>query len=115
MLFRNLRKRIKPYQFEYKPRYWDPEEEKAEKRRRELDRHMKINERAAAGDEEAIRIKARRSVNRRYRSEANSARKRAARKSNITLMGIIGVLLFATYFIIENYIPEIEAWIGTMN
>lgn len=30
-------KRPKPKQFDYKPRYWDPEEEEFQKRKRELD------------------------------------------------------------------------------
>ncbi len=115
MIFRNPNNRTKPYQFDYKPRYYDPEEEKAEKRRRELERQMEINERAEAGDEDAIKERSRRRMNRMYRAEANQARKRAALRSNIMLMGIIGLLLFATYFIIEHYLPQIEAWVGKMN
>ncbi len=89
----------KHQQFEYKPRYWNPEKEALEQR-------VKQNQATNTGSIEDV--KARLSggfrakgymVNKSYRSEQ-------VKRSNMILLAITAALIFLAYLLLSNYLPD---------
>ena len=96
----NFGKRIKHRQFEYIPRYYDPDKEELENRLKKYKRE--------ASDTELSKQRIRGGFRRKYRVE-NDYTKRSVRRSNRILLMTIGILLLLTYLFITEYLPKIIA------
>lgn len=92
-----LFKTSKPRQFEYRPRYYDPEKEAREERRRELlgDRAESPNEQYRPGDY------IRRNMQARNRIEASKERNRKMRSTPIRLLIMVVLLAIALWWILS--------------
>jgi len=91
----------KHHQFEYKPRYWNPEKE-------ELEERLKRRE---TQDNDPEAIKARISTGFRnkgygYGDREMTYRRRETKRSNYTLLLVIAVLLLLSWYFIATYLPE---------
>lgn len=96
-------KQIKPLPFEFRPRYWDPEKEKREARRKEI---------AAMQDDSIEGMKAR--LSRRFQGRYNeyySEKKRAMQKQNLLLFAALIAVLVGAYYFLLKYLPIIERWL----
>ncbi len=92
----------KHQQFEYKPRYWNPEKE-------ELDNRLRRTEAANSDDPEAIKariISGFRSKGYGYGKQQMSFRSRETKRSNRTLFIILAVLALISYIFIKTVLPE---------
>jgi len=91
----------KPRHFNFIPRYYDPEEEERQAAR---DRRAKLREDSMEGRKERI------SSGLKYRGGYTSdrmARKRAIRRSNFVMLGVLVFLMVLTYGFIKVYLPQI--------
>lgn len=93
-------------QFDYRPRYWDPEKEEREERRRQLEM---IKDSSVDGTKARIT-----SGFRRGYTSNSSYRRRQVMRSNLVLIGIIFALLFFCYIFLTQYLPQIENFVGEM-
>ena len=78
-------------QFNYTPRYWDPEKEEREERIRQIKHEMGI-EVPSDPNRTTIRRGA-------FRSAARKQKLKASRSSNIRLLVILAVLMFLAYLL----------------
>ena len=102
MAFLKFTKVPRHQQFEYKPRYWNPEKE-------ELGERLKRTEAEKSNDPEAIKARISSGFrNKGYgRSERDiSFQRRETRRSNLILFAIIGVLLLLSYYFLTTYLPH---------
>jgi hypothetical protein len=93
-------KRIKPLGFQYKPQYFDPEREERAAR-------LKAAQEATAGDTESIKARISAGFKGPRRTQSN-AYKSAKRRSNITVIITLGVLLILVYILLTQFLPQIE-------
>lgn len=77
-------------QFEYKPRYWDPEKEEREERIKEIKREMGI---------EVPSVPGRTTIRRGSFRQRQKQKVKATRASNIRLIVILAVLFIIFYLI----------------
>ena len=96
----NFGKRIKNRQFDYVPRYYDPDKEELENRLKKYRREV--------SDTELSKQRIRGGFRRKYRVE-NDYAKKSVRRSNRILLMTICVLLLLTYLFITEYLPKIIA------
>ncbi|MCL2561659.1 MAG: hypothetical protein FWE10_04990 [Rikenellaceae bacterium] len=105
----------KPRQFDYKPRYFDPEKEQRELRKKQVlgvdhnERHLTDEERKAAyvpGKYLNTSIKARRGI--------GSTKMQKKRKSNLALIVALVVIGLITWWIVTTDIIRLflERWLG---
>ena len=90
-------------QYDYKPRFWDPEKERIEKRLAEL----KARKEEGTADEVKGRISGSFRNARNQTGEAKLIRKDANRKSNFNLLVIILVLLMLSYLLVNVNLQSI--------
>ncbi|TXB61850.1 hypothetical protein [Phaeodactylibacter luteus] len=106
MAFIRFSKLPKHQQYQYKPRYWNPEKE-------DLEERLKRVEEVKAGKADGVKARLSGSFRRGYqKAEDNRFRSRQVRKSNLVLLSIIVLLLLFSYMFISVYLPEIAASIG---
>lgn len=94
-------KSAKPRHFNFIPRYYDPEEEERQERR---ERRAKLRDQTTDGMKE--RISSGLKFRGGYTSDRN-ARKRAIRRSNFVMLGVLVFLMLLTYGFIRVYLPQI--------
>ncbi len=89
-------------QFEYRPRFWDPDKEAMEERLREI-------EKLKNKDPEAIKARIASGFRRGggYHQGAWRARTRQTRRSNMILLLLVVVLLVLSYIFLNVYLPGI--------
>jgi len=106
MAFIRFSRLPKHQQYQYKPRYWDPQKE-------ELEERLKQVENMKGGDAEAIKARLAGGFRRGYQQGGQSRfRKQQVMRSNLVLLGLILLLLFLSYLFIRVYLPEIAASVG---
>lgn len=93
-------KKPKPQGFHFTPRYYDPEKEDREAR-------IKAAMQAAGGDTEAMKNRISASF-RSPRKHQSSVYKSARRRSNITVLIAMIVLLLLALLLIGEFLPQIE-------
>ncbi len=93
-------------QFDYKPRFWDPEKEEREERLRKLNQLRKDGL-----DGSKARIT---SGFRRGYTHNSAYRRRQVLRSNLVLIGIVVILLFFCYLFLTQFLPQIETVVGEM-
>ncbi|MEM6397379.1 MAG: hypothetical protein AAF741_13610 [Bacteroidota bacterium] len=91
--------------FNYKPRYWDPDKEEREERRR---RRERLRDQGVEGQKERIRSGF---VTSRGGAQAERYRTQQLRKSSMTLVIVIGVLIVLTLYALNYWMPQIEGWL----
>lgn len=89
----------KHQRYRYVPRYWDPKKE-------ELEERLKRIKESKDGNIEATKARLATGFRRGYSSDLQ-ARRASVLRSNILLLGIIGLLLLASYVFIVKYLPTI--------
>lgn len=94
-----LTKLPKNKQYKYQPRYWNPKKE-------ELEERLKKAELRKKGDTESIKERISSGFNRGYMADASYRKKRVLR-SNLTLIGIIVLLMLVAYYGLGVYLPKI--------
>ncbi|MBV6655288.1 MAG: hypothetical protein KI786_16085 [Mameliella sp.] len=93
-------------QYQYKPRFWNPEKE-------DLEERLKRAEEMKSGDTEGVKARLSGSFRRGYqKAEDNRFRQRQVKRSNMVLLGVIALLILFSYLFISVYLPEIAAAIG---
>ncbi len=97
MAFFRFTKLPKHRQYEYTPRYWNPEKE-------ELEERLKRIEERKQGDKDAMKSRISSGFRRGYIG-GRSLRGKQARRSNAILLGIVVLLIFFTYFALTEYLP----------
>ena len=102
MAFLNFGRRIKHRQFDYRPRYYDPDKEELENR---LD---KYSGNKPKGDTELTKARIRGGFRRKYRVSDDYSKKSNRRSNVILIFTILGLLLLTVIFISE-YLPKIIA------
>ncbi len=106
MAFIKFSKLPRHQQYQYKPRFWNPEKE-------DLEERLKRVEELKAGEAEGIKARLSGSFRRGYqKAEDNRFRQRQVQRSNLVLLGVIALLLLFSYLFISVYLPEIAAAIG---
>lgn len=90
----------KNQQYDYKPRYWDPDKEELQKRIREAEERKGSSAEAVRGRLAAGGFK-------RGYSADNRLRQRQVLRSNLILVGIIVLLILLSYLFLTMYLPEI--------
>lgn len=105
MGFLRLFKPPKNQQFNYKPRYWDPKKEEAEKLRERV-------EQLQNGGVEAMKTRISGGFRKGAGGKAAGAyRSQRVRKSNSTLLIVIICLMVLTYLGLTVYFPDISGWL----
>lgn len=100
MSFFKSAKTPKPQSFNYIPRYYDP-------RKEDLERRIKAQQASGADSTEAM--KTRITTNLRHRITDNKDfRRRKVVKSNLTVIGIIILLLWIIYEVLMRYLDRIK-------
>ena len=94
-------------QFSYKPRYWDPKKEEAEERRRRVEA---IQEGGVEGMKERLRGGFRKGTGGYVAT--GTYRSQRVRRSNVSLVIIMVVLVALTVLGLMVYFPDMEAWLG---
>lgn len=90
--------------FEYRPRYWDPKKEDTEA--------FKARIREVQGqDVEGTKARITSGLKTGYGGDP-LLRAELKRKSNIRIMGIIGILFLVSYFVITRYMDEFIRWVA---
>ena len=95
----------KPYNFEYRPRYWDP-------RKEELEKRLKASENRMEGDPEAMKARISTGLRRRQYKENSKLRSRYAVRSNVMLLGILVMLVIITLALLNTYFPALLEAVG---
>ncbi|MEM7102147.1 MAG: hypothetical protein AAF502_03375 [Bacteroidota bacterium] len=102
MLFPTRSRLPKARKFEYKPRYFDPEEEERKERRKKL---FEAHGSGSEGSKLRIAKGLKRHKDRRNRSESGAIR------TNMILIVVLSVLIFFSWIFLNNYLePFIESW-----
>ncbi len=94
----NFLKTTKPIQFDFKPRYYDPEKEAREKRQKELEKQRQED---AEGMKERISAGFRRGAD----LSAMHYRRKMVMRSNLLVMALIAILALIAYLFINVYLP----------
>ena len=104
-IFRGFRT-PKHQQYDYKPRFWNPEKEALEERIKQVEERKSGNTESA---KERISAGFKRGNN-SYMAygEKKSFRSAQTRRSNITLFIVIILLALLTYLFLNIYLPEFE-------
>lgn len=90
-------------QFQYIPRYWDPEEEEKEKLRQRVKEIQ-----AHSGSVEEVKKRLQGGFRRGYATEdVRRSRNRMVVKSNYILLATIVLLLLLSYVLLATYMPGI--------
>ena len=89
----------KHQQFEYKPRYWDPNKE-------ELQKRLDLIRKTGDGDPEAMKTRISAGLRRQYGSDSKFRSKQNFR-SNILLVAVIVVLILLSIAFLSIYLPQI--------
>lgn len=106
MAFIKFSKLPKHQQYQYKPRFWNPEKE-------DLEERLKQVEEVKTGNAEGVKARLAGSFKRGYqKAEDTRFRQRQVQRSNFILLGVIALLLVFSYLFISVYLPEIAATIG---
>lgn len=100
------RRTPKHHTFEYKPRYWDPDKEEREERRKKRER---LRDQGLEGTKERIRSGF---VTSRGGAAANRYRNQQVRKSSMTFIIVAVALILLTVYAMTVWMPELEAWLG---
>lgn len=100
MAFFSFSKRIKNRQFDYIPRYYDPDKEELEKR-------LKLYNRQG-DDVDLAKERIRGGFSRNYRQAGDYAKKQKRRSNRILLM-TLAVLVLLTLILLTQYLPKIVA------
>lgn len=106
MGFLRLFKPPKNQQFSYKPRYWDPKKEEAEKLRQRVEM---LQNGGVVGMKERISGGFRKGMG--GSREASTYRNARVKRSNSTLLIVIVCLMVLSYLAIEVYFPDLSAWL----
>ena len=85
--------------YEYKPRYWDQQKEDLKERLRRI-------EEAKQGNTEGMRDRIRAGL-RQSRARDYQSMRTATIQTNVRLLVIIGILIAATYYILNYYLPRL--------
>ncbi len=93
----------KPQQFEYVPRFYDPEKEALEKR---IEQAKACKQGGEAAIKERIRDGLRKSTT--YNPRYRKLKADAVLRSNLLLLAIVVVLLLLTYMLLTVYLPKLE-------
>lgn len=102
MNFFRSSKTPKPQSFNYIPRYYDP-------RKEDLERRIKAQQATGADNTEAM--KTRIATNLRHRiADSKDFRRRKVVKSNLTIIGIIILLLWLIFEIMMRYMDRIKSF-----
>jgi len=105
MAFLRLFKTAKNQQFSYKPRYWDPKKEEAEKLRQRV-------EQLQNGGVDAMKTRISGGFRKGAGGKAAGAYRSArVKRSNSTLLIVIVCLLVLTYLGLTVYFPDMQAWL----
>lgn len=99
MALRRFIKLPKHQQYQYKPRYWDPEKDELKER---LDRIEALKK----GDTEGMKARIASGMKRGYKADSRARNKQMTR-SNLVLLFIVIFLLGASYVFMTVYLPEI--------
>jgi len=91
----------KNQKFEYHPRYWDPKKEEWEERKKELHQLQEKD-----NSPEAMKMRIAKGMRRGGRADTEY-RSALVRRSNIRLLGIIGILILLSYIAIKIYLPQL--------
>ncbi len=103
MAFLRFNKVPKNQQFEYKPRYWNPEKE-------ELEERLKRIEMMQGTDTEAM--KNRISSGLRSRSYSNTSyRRQQVMRSNVILFAVVVGLILASFLLLTKYLPKLARFL----
>lgn len=97
MGFINFGSRIKNRQFDYIPRYYDPDKEELEER---LKRYNRIG-----NDTELAKERIKGNFQRKYRGGKSVGN--SSKRSTITLLVTIVMLCLLTYILLTRYLPQI--------
>lgn len=92
-------------QYEYKPRYWDPEKE-------DLDQRLRRAEARKQDDEGARRERIKSGLRRGGYTRDNSAMRQQVVRTNLRLVAIMAVLFFAAYMVLTQYLPR---WLSLLD
>lgn len=106
MGFLRLFKTPKNQQFSYKPRYWDPKKEEAEKLKKRVEQ---IQNGGVGAMKTRISGGFRKGAGGAAAGEYRSAR---VKKSNSTLLIVLICLMGLAYIVYKMYFPELEAWLS---
>jgi len=79
-------------EFNYTPRYWDPEKEVRDERIRQIKKEMGVDDIPSDPNRTTIRRGS-------FRTAGRKAKVKASRSSNIRLLVILGILLLLAYLI----------------
>lgn len=99
MALRKFIKLPKHQQYQYKPRYWDPEKE-------ELKERLQRIEALKQGDTEGMKARIASGIKRGYKADSRERNKQMTR-SNLVLLIIVIFLLGVSYVFMTVYLPEI--------
>ena len=99
MAFRKFIKLPKHQQYQYKPRYWDPEKE-------ELDKRLKRIEDLKNGGSDGMKARISSGLKRGYLADSRQ-RNKAMTRSNLVLLAVVVGLLGLCYIFLTVYLPEI--------
>lgn len=106
MAFLRLFKSVKNQQFSYKPRFWDPKKEEAEKIKQRV-------EQIQNGGVDAVKTRISGGFRKGAGGEAAGAYRSArVKKSNSTLLIVLISLVGLAYVVYKMYFPELEAWLS---
>jgi hypothetical protein len=101
MAFRFFFRPPKNQRFDYVPRYYDPRKEELHERIRQIEHQQ-------SDDPEAVKSRIASSFRKRNASEENARlRRKALRRSNLTLIAVLGGLLVLAYIFLSVYLPKI--------
>ncbi len=96
MLKLSFGSKVKPKIFDYKPRYYDPAKEELEER---IKKYKDTGE--ISVDIENLKSRIKSGLRMKYNGDP-SAKSKATRQSNLRLLYIIAVLIFAAYIIMSS-------------
>jgi len=106
MAFIRFSKLPRHQQYQYKPRFWNPEKE-------DLEERLKQAEELKKGNADSVKARLSGSFRRGYqKAEDARFRQRQVKRSNLVLLGVITLLVLFSYLFISVYLPEIAAAIG---
>jgi hypothetical protein len=92
-------------QYDYKPRFWDPQKEELEERLKRID---EIQDGGTAGARARISGGFRRGYN-----MDSKVRSRQVMRSNLMLIGVVVALVVLSYLMISVYLPQIVEMLNT--
>lgn len=99
-----------PNQYDYKPRFWDPEKERVEKRLKELEsrKHLKTADDVKGNISGSFKTARRRGASQEHRI----MRRTAHRRSNFMLLAIILVLVLLGYALLNVNLQRVLEYLS---